>query len=188
MRRGGPRRTPEVFGGRATSLAASTSRGDLPLEVHMHLRHATDGSAFETMPILSNLLGRPARSVTRRDFMRGRAVSSEPPTVVLSCRTLYMRFIDAVRWEAASGSDAAPEYDPVAGEPPAMIDARTTADLAEQITRDLDGVRRLRLVEREWLDADGFGAFLAPIIAAFEQRGGGVESSVDHDRPPDATV
>jgi hypothetical protein len=109
-------------------------------------------------------------SVSRRDFLRLRTTTSNERVLELSCRMLFMRCSDA-----AIGSPSAEEYEQATGEPPAVLDRRSPADMFAAIEQDLVAVRVLRLVEPEWLDSIDGVARLRAILEAFRVRGGRVE-------------
>ena len=109
----------------------------------------------------------------RRDFLLLRT-GRRSGLVELSCEQLYMRWLDT----RLTGGEDDEAFDLAEdGEPPATYDERTTAQLFEDLNRDLSTVDTLRVVDREWLSgADeelrrGFG----DLIARFRAHGGRVE-------------
>ena len=112
--------------------------------------------------------------MNRRDFLSFR-LTKQGKVLELSCRTLYMRCLDA-QAGASTGHDAVlVDYEPWMGEPPAMLVKPSAEALLGQIEADLQQVTRLRLLESEWLGSTGLGEQLAPLLAAFRSRGGRVE-------------
>jgi hypothetical protein len=85
--------------------------------------------------------------VNRRDFL---LVRTEGRTTVLSCEALFMRFLDAQ-------NDG------------------TTDQLFANLTRDLDQVTSVKLVDRSWLSRDDLRARVDDVLGAFQRRGGRIE-------------
>lgn len=50
-------------------------------------------------------------------------------------------------------------------------------DLLSRVEEDLRQVRRLQVMETEWLESTGLGERIAPLLASFRARGGQVEFS-----------
>jgi hypothetical protein len=86
--------------------------------------------------------------VNRRDFllMRGR----EADAVVLSCEQLYMRYVDA----RASG---------------------TTAELFEHLGKDLQSVKKVRLIKTSWLSDEDLRRQLDTVFDSYRKSGGRIE-------------
>jgi hypothetical protein len=85
--------------------------------------------------------------MNRRDFLLLRA---EGRATVLSCEALFMRFLDAQ-------NDG------------------TTDQLFANLTRDLDQVTSVKLVDRSWLSRDDLRARVDDVLGAFQRRGGRIE-------------
>ncbi|HZR23100.1 MAG TPA: hypothetical protein VFA59_05880 [Vicinamibacterales bacterium] len=86
------------------------------------------------------------RSMNRRDFLLLRA---DKGSTVLSCESLFMRFIDAQ-------NDG------------------TVDQLFSNLGRDLEQVTSVSLVERSWLSRDDLRVRVDEVLAAFRRRGGRV--------------
>lgn len=110
--------------------------------------------------------------MNRRDFLSLR-VTREGKMLELSCHALYMRCLDTRTGESAVDR-ATFDHEPWMGEPPASFTWPTTDDLLAQVSTDLEGVQRVRLLEPEWLASTDLGHRLTPILAAFRARGGEV--------------
>lgn len=114
--------------------------------------------------------------VSRREFflrLSRNEAGVQDRILEVSCRTLFMRCHDA----ASEVSAPVEEYDPAAGEPPAVWARRTADDLLGTLERELHGVHTLRLFEPEWLEGLAAGSRVTGIIDAFRARGGRVELS-----------
>lgn len=107
--------------------------------------------------------------MNRRDFLSFKVVREPERTLDLECHALYMRFVDATRARESSRST---DFDPLEGEPPAQFEAPTVDELLRQLERDLSVVRRLRVLDAEWLQTTGLGDRVAPMLAAFRAKGG----------------
>ena len=116
---------------------------------------------------------------TRRDFLRFR-VEPRGPALVVDCRRLYMRSLDAGlsahRAEDADAADASWE-----GEPPARFEQWDADDLIRDLERDLSTVRRVRIVNRHWLASTTFAAQFEEALEAFRRRGGEIEFAEGSD-------
>jgi len=118
--------------------------------------------------------------MNRRDFLSFKAVREPEPTFDLACHAFYMRWVEATRGrESASGNLPAADpgsfpaaYDPLQGEPAAQVDVATVDELLRQLEGQLAGVRRLRVLDGEWLQTTGLGERVAPLLDAFRARGG----------------
>jgi hypothetical protein len=108
-------------------------------------------------------------TVSRRDFLRLRR-TDQGRALDVSCQMLFMRIADA---RIAPVSQE--EYDQSIGEPPAVLERRTTDDIFHALEDDLTDVQTLRLLEPEWLESMPDRARLDRIVAAFRARGGRVE-------------
>jgi hypothetical protein len=111
--------------------------------------------------------------MNRRDFLSLR-VTRHGKVLELSCQRLYMQTL-AAEAAAGLGYDAATDYQPWMGEPPAVLEAPSAESLIGQLARDLHEVDRVRVLESEWLDSTTLGERLAPLLASFRARGGRVE-------------
>lgn len=108
--------------------------------------------------------------MNRRDFLSFKTVRESEPTFDLQCHALYMRWVEASR---VSGLDDQPlrDFDPIAGEPTAVYGS-TVNDLIRQLEDRLATVRRLRVLDGEWLQTTGLGERVTPLLDAFRARGG----------------
>ena len=82
--------------------------------------------------------------MNRRDFLFLRTTSTGR-TLDLSCRTLYMRYVDSAL--------------------PSVL---------RQIEDDLKNVDELHVLDAEWLAPTGLSDQIEPLVAAFQARGGRV--------------
>jgi hypothetical protein len=108
--------------------------------------------------------------LSRRDFLRLRK-TERGRLVEVSCRALFMRCADAT-----IQSGPVDDYEPWMGEPPAVIERRSSDEILGALETDLRDAQVLRLLEAEWLKSIEGGARLEAAIAAFRARGGVVES------------
>jgi hypothetical protein len=109
------------------------------------------------------------RQISRRDFLRFKR-TERGKMLEVSCRALFMRSSDS-----AIEADTPDTWEPWMGEPPAVIQRRSTEDLVESFEHDLDDAQVLRLLEPEWLDNMAGASRIHAAIAAFRARGGVVE-------------
>ena len=109
--------------------------------------------------------------LSRRNFLRLRT-TERGRLLEVSCRTLFMRSVDAT-----IGHEDVVEWEPWMGEPPAVIHRRSADDLLEAFEQDLRDVRVLRLLDAEWLESIGGAPRIEAAISAFRARGGVVEFS-----------
>jgi hypothetical protein len=109
--------------------------------------------------------------MNRRDFLSFKTVREPEPTIDLECHALYMRWVDASSAETSAAHDV---NDPMAGEPPAQHDRPTTEAIIQQLETRLSTVKRLRVLDAEWLQTTGLGDRVSEILAAFRARGGTV--------------
>ena len=107
--------------------------------------------------------------VSRRDFLRLRR-TEQGRTLDLSCQMLFMRVSDA-----GIAPVSPEEYEQSVGEPPALLERRTSDEIFDALENDLQDVQVLRLLEPEWLESMPEAARLNRIVAAFRARGGRVE-------------
>jgi hypothetical protein len=80
--------------------------------------------------------------VNRRDFL---SLNTRDRSAVVSCEQLYMRYVDA----EADG---------------------TTAELFDRLSRDLRGVRAVRLTDRQWLSCEGLKRRLDAVLTQDSER------------------
>lgn len=109
--------------------------------------------------------------MNRRDFLSFKSVRDPEPILDLECHALYMRYIDASR-RASADTLASSEFDPMAGEPAAVHDGPSIDDLIAELAQRLATVRRLRVLDGEWLQTSGLGERVTPLLDAFRARGG----------------
>ena len=118
-------------------------------------------------------------STTRRDFLLFK-LEPRGPALVVDCRRLYMRSLDAdLSAHRAENPDAAESS--WEGEPPARFERWESDDLLRDVERDLQNVRRVRVVNRHWLASTPFAAQFEEALAAFRARGGEIEFASDSD-------
>jgi hypothetical protein len=86
--------------------------------------------------------------MNRRDFL---LLRTDGRSTVLSCEALFMRFLDAQ-------NDG------------------TTDQLFANLTRDLDQVKSVTLVDRSWLAREDLRARVDAVLDAFRARGGRVSA------------
>jgi hypothetical protein len=108
--------------------------------------------------------------MNRRDFLSFKSVREPEPTFDLECHALYMRWMDASRPAAEPVESAG--FDPMAGEPAAQHDGPSTDDIIHRLEESLDKVRRLRVLDGEWLQTSGLGERVTPLLDAFRAKGG----------------
>jgi len=108
-------------------------------------------------------------------------MTSTGRTLELSCRSLYMRYLDSESLAAVEPDGSEYDHEPWMGEPPTVFARRTDASLLRQVEDDLRNVDVLRVLDGEWLAPSGLGAQIEPVLASFRARGGRVEfgSSAD---------
>jgi hypothetical protein len=112
--------------------------------------------------------------MNRRDFLRLRT-TPRGRTLDLSCRGLYMRYLDSEALAASASAAAVFDHQPWMGEPPTSFAPRTAEALLDQIEADLRDVDVLRVFDDEWLAATGLRDRIEPVLASFRARGGRVE-------------
>jgi hypothetical protein len=118
--------------------------------------------------------------MNRRDFLRLKT-TPRGRTLELSCRHLYMRYVDA---HASSGDDtraAVEHYDVWMGEPAAAFTRRTPDALLRSVADQLQQVQVLRLTDIEWLASTELRTQLEPLLAAFRAGGGLLEYGTASD-------
>ena len=108
--------------------------------------------------------------MNRRDFLSFKTVREPEPTFDLECHALYMRWMDASR-PAAPSADI-DTFDPMAGEPAVQHETPSADDIIQRLEESLAKVRRLRVLDGEWLQTSGLGERVSPLIEAFRAKGG----------------
>jgi hypothetical protein len=121
-----------------------------------------------------------ATSMNRRDFL---CLKTTPQgrTLELSCRHLYMRYLDAQVARGDDGRAAVEQYDVWMGEPAAAFTRRTPDALVQSLADELRNVEVLRINDIEWLAATDLRTELEPLLATFRARGGVLEYGAPHD-------
>ena len=112
--------------------------------------------------------------VNRRDFLFLRA-TQRGRTLELSCRSLYMRYLDSEFLAGAEPETSIFDHEPWMGEPPTVFARRTAEALLNQVENDLRDVDVLRVLDGEWLAPAGLRERIEPVLASFRARGGRVE-------------
>jgi hypothetical protein len=110
--------------------------------------------------------------MNRRDFLLLRR-ERDLHVVELSCRTLYMRYLDT-QITGAEPTEDGYVHDPWNHEPPAVLSRRTADDLFNQIDETLREADVLRLVDRAWASGE-LGERLDRVAKDFVARGRRVE-------------
>jgi hypothetical protein len=108
--------------------------------------------------------------MNRRDFLSFKTVREPEPTFDLECHALYMRWMDAAR--PSEAADGGKDFDPMAGEPPNQHDIPSADDIIHRLEESLASVRRLRVLDGEWLQTSGLGDRVTPLLDAFRAKGG----------------
>jgi hypothetical protein len=111
--------------------------------------------------------------MNRRDFLLFRR-ERDLRIVELSCRTLYMRYLDA-QVAGTPPADAEDASDPWHHEPPAVLSRRTVSDLCTEISESLRDADVLRVRDEAWLREPAVREHVQTAIDAFVARGGRVE-------------
>lgn len=119
-------------------------------------------------------------SMNRRDFLRLRT-TLRGRTLELSCRQLYMRFVDAQVARGDESRVSAEHHDVWMGEPAAAFTRRAPDALVQSLAEELRAVDVLRISDIEWLAATDLRTELEPLLAAFRARGGVLEYGPPHD-------
>ncbi len=109
--------------------------------------------------------------MNRRDFLTFRSVREPDQMLDLECHTLYMRFIEASRVTARE-ADAGALEDASQGQAPSMTASVNVDDLLRELAQNLATVRKLRVLDGEWLQTTGLGERVAPLLDSFRARGG----------------
>jgi hypothetical protein len=109
------------------------------------------------------------RRLSRRDFLRFTR-TERGKVLEVSCRAMFMRCADA-----SIVSEPVEDWEPWMGEPPAVLNRRSAADILQAFEQDLTDAQVLRLLEAEWLDSIDGSARVQSAIAAFASRGGVIE-------------
>jgi hypothetical protein len=112
--------------------------------------------------------------MNRRDFLLLRRDRSAR-IVELSCRQLYMRYLDAQVTGDRRGEEGDTVVDPWGSEPPAVFEERTFADVLRDLEPGLRDADVVRLRESEWLACGEVKRGLDDLLASFRARGGRVE-------------
>jgi len=112
--------------------------------------------------------------VNRRDFLFLRT-TPRGRTLELSCRGLYMRYLDSESLAAAEPETSVFDHEPWMGEPPTVVERRTAEALLSQVENDLRNVDVLRVLDGEWLAQAGLKERIEPLLASFRARGGQIE-------------
>lgn len=123
-------------------------------------------------PVTSPDGGRGA--VNRRDFLRLRPASGRR-VLELSCRRLFMQYVDSERLATAGATLLDPADDAWHGEPSPELARRAADFLVRQLERDLVDVEVLHVVDEEWLAPLELDERLTPILERFQARGGQVQ-------------
>ena len=113
------------------------------------------------------------RRLSRRDFLRFRR-TERGRVLDVSCRALFMRLADAT-----IDPEPVPDYDAMMGEPPLVVERRTTVDILDSLDADLRDAQVLRLLEPEWLEGIQEASRIQDAIESFRMRGGVVEKVVE---------
>jgi hypothetical protein len=117
-------------------------------------------------------------NVNRRDFLllrrKNHNVAANIRTFDLSCKLLFMRWVDA---EATGLQGKEPAGPPSlwGGEPPARFAEATRQQLLQQLERELRDVDVLRVTDSEWLVGD-LRQEVETLMNAFRARGGRIET------------
>ncbi|MDG2316059.1 MAG: hypothetical protein P8M36_03995 [Gammaproteobacteria bacterium] len=115
--------------------------------------------------------------MNRRDFLTLRT-KGQQRVIELSCERLYMLYADANagigRWKVSEAIGK--NQQAWGGEPPIQINSQTVPELLDTLNQELAKADILVLLEKQWLDSEGFGAEVEVCIQAFCDRGGIVES------------
>jgi len=111
------------------------------------------------------------RPMSRRDFLRLRP-TERGKVLEVSCHAMFMRCADARVGTASPPGD----WEPWMGEPPAVIVRPSVDEIVTSFERALQEVQILRLRDPEWLHAIDAGSRVQAAIAAFQTRGGAVET------------
>ena len=111
--------------------------------------------------------------MNRRDFLFLRR-ERELRVVELSCRTLYMRCLDA-QITGTESADVAAAPDPWHAEPPAVLAHRSPSDLFREIRDTLGAADVLRIVDSRWAGDQVLKTEIDAVVHEFEGRGGRVE-------------
>ena len=112
--------------------------------------------------------------MNRRDFLCLRT-TARGRTLELSCRSLYMRYLDSEFLAATESETSVFDHEPWMGEPPTVFARRTADALLGQVEDDLRDVDVLRVLDGEWLAPTGLREQIEPVLTSFRARGGRVE-------------
>ena len=109
--------------------------------------------------------------MNRRDFLLFRT-EQKTRVAEVSCHRLYMRYLDTqARVHDSDGSRSVETWE---GEPPAELAVQSARELFADLDRQLQTVDVVRVLDAEWLAADGFRREFEDVISAFQDRGGRV--------------
>lgn len=111
--------------------------------------------------------------MNRRDFLTLR--TDKGRVMELSCQRLYMWYLDTQITSKGSRQLHENGSDRCAGEPPAVFDDRTIAQLFRGLEHDLLDVEVLRIRDKEWLIHEDLARELEELLSAFRLRSGRVE-------------
>ena len=114
------------------------------------------------------------RRLSRRDFLRFRR-TERGKVLDVSCRALFMRLADAT-----IDPEPLQDYETSMGEPPAVVERRTTVEILDSLDADLRDVQVLRLLEPEWLEGIQEASRIQDALESFRLRGGVVERVASH--------
>lgn len=114
--------------------------------------------------------------MNRRDFLLLRTEEKDR-VVELSCERLYMRYVDAQAIAGQLGDEPGAVGEPWDGEPPTVIEARTSEELFQDLDRDLRDADVLRVLDSSWLVSEEFRHKFQALLASFRAHGGRVEFS-----------
>ena len=86
-----------------------------------------------------------------------------------------MRYLDSRNFALEADPIAAVAAEPWDGERPAVLGARSTQQLFDDLEGELRGVDVLRVIDTSWLAVEEFGREIEQLVSAFRARGGRVE-------------
>jgi hypothetical protein len=111
--------------------------------------------------------------MNRRDFLLLRR-ERDLRIVEVSCRMLYMRYLDA-RITGAERTESGASPDPWGHEPASVFENRTASQMFDDMAVGLKDADVLRLVDRQWIRDVELEARLDSLIDEFTRRGGRVD-------------
>lgn len=122
------------------------------------------------------------RTVHRRDLLLLRAGSAER-CMDLSCQALYMLHIDLMRTQGGGAPvDQAHYEEPWLGEPPSVAASRSLGELFSELSRQLEDVDVLRVIDCTWIADESLTRELKKLVATVVTRGARVEFVPDESR------